>query len=265
MKASHLIAWTTLLLLAATALFVDLGWIGVQWTELDPSKAYLSPNRQFWLGTDQMGRDVLARLLSGLSLSLKLGVLSAALTVTFGSVMGICAALLGSRVDLFIRLVALSIDSIPYILLASILAFILGQGLVPLILALACTGWTPTYRIVRAETLKIVQKSFSQSAVVMGQSFWSYTLQTLLPSLRSIILTKMGLFFIFAIKFEVALSFIGIGLPPGAPSLGNIISNARIEFLQGIWWTFVPSAILLFLVSLCLNGVLLVRDHASEA
>jgi len=220
MKASHLIAWTTLLLLAATALFVDLGWIGVQWTELDPSKAYLSPNRQFWLGT-----------------------------VTFGSVMGICAALLGSRVDLFIRLVALSIDSIPYILLASILAFILGQGLVPLILALACTGWTPTYRIVRAETLKIVQKSFSQSAVVMGQSFWSYTLQTLLPSLRSIILTKMGLFFIFAIKFEVALSFIGIGLPPGAPSLGNIISNARIEFLQGIWWTFVPSAILLFLVA----------------
>jgi ABC-type dipeptide/oligopeptide/nickel transport system permease subunit len=199
----------------------------------DYSVAYSPPTAQHWLGADDLGRDMLSRIIYGTRVSYAVGVLSQLAIVLIGLPLGAIAGLMGGWVDYTLTRLIDVLSSIPGLLLYILLMIALGAGLENIIIAMALTGWIGLARLVRGQVLTLKESDFVRAARSMGASTgWIIRTHILRNSLSPVIVS-MALGVPGAMFGEAGLSFLGLGVPPPTPSWGQMI---------GIYQSFVRVA-----------------------
>ena len=218
---------------ALLAAFV-IGGLGAPWlAHYNPAAIDLlhrleSPSLTHWAGTDELGRDTLARLLWGARLSLLISVTVVATSLTLGIVIGGFAGYFGGWVDTALTTFAMNTFlALPGILLAIAFAAFLGQGFLNLVLALAIGGWAGYARLVRAQVLAVRDREFVDAARALGASGLRIFLRHILINIAQPILVQATIGMAGVILAEATLSFLGLGIPAPAPSWGAMLNDAR--------------------------------------
>jgi ABC-type dipeptide/oligopeptide/nickel transport system permease subunit len=204
------------------------------------------------LGTDNLGRDILSRIVYGARVSVAAGLLVVVAAAVFGSVMGALAGFFGGVADgVIMRVVDFQL-SFPFVLLAIIFMAIFGPGFLNIIIALAIALWVNYARLVRGETLKLRELEFVQAARSIGVSRLVIVRRHILPNVLPSILVLATLDVAFVIIYEASLSFLGLGIQPPTPSWGIMLSEGR-DYLDEAWWMTVFPALAIILTSLGIN------------
>jgi peptide/nickel transport system permease protein len=206
------------------------------------------PGLAHWLGTDDLGRDVAARLVHGSRVSVAAGVVASALALFLGSALGSCAGLLGRRAD---RAVLFSIDvvqALPALVLVAAGAAFLPPSFATAALLIAATSWTDSARIVRAETKRIAGAPFVEAALASGASRVRVVMRHVLPHALPPALATAPYVLGGAVLTEAALSFLGLGTPPPTPSWGRALADGKPVLVDAPWCVLPPAVALLLLV-----------------
>lgn len=202
----------------------------------DPTKLVaaplLPPSRDHLFGTDQLGRDVFSRIVYGARVSLIVGLSAQLLSAAIGVPTGLIAGYFGGRVDHLVMRIVDVFMAFPYILLALMIAAVLGPGLQNVILALGVTDWTSMCRISRVQALSLREGSFVESCRCVGASDLRIIVHHILPNSLAPILVVTTLGIATAITGEASLSFLGMGIKPPEPSWGGILSEAKGYLFQ---------------------------------
>jgi peptide/nickel transport system permease protein len=235
---------------------------------LELSNARLPPawqeggNPDFWLGTDDQGRDILSALMYGTRISLAVGLASVALSVLVGVALGLLAGFMGGWLDAFLMRVCDVMLSFPAILVALLIAGV-GRALFPnahdslafgvLILSISLTGWVQYARTVRGSTLVERGKEYVQAARVTGVSNARIMRRHVLPNVLGPVLVLATIQVATAIISEATLSFLGVGAPPTSPSLGTLIRVGNDYLFSGEWWITIFPGLMLVIIALSVN------------
>ena len=206
----------------------------------------------FPIGTDQIGRDLLVRILYGARISLFVGLFTTAVAAFFGVSIGLIAGYFGGVVD---AILARAIDAalaFPFIVLALALAAVFHPSLTIVIGVITFFSWAGISRIVRGQTLSLKEKEYIEAARSIGAGPWRIMFIDILPNLLGPVLVLATLYIPTAVTFEATLSFLGIGIPEPAPSWGNILGEAQ-SFYQVAWWYVVFPAAALLITTLAFN------------
>jgi peptide/nickel transport system permease protein len=212
------------------------------------------PGRDHLLGTDNVGRDVLSRVIWGTRVSLVAGLVSVVLAVSTGSLLGVVAGYCGGRVDGLVMRVMDAVLSFPPLVLALALGAVLGAGLTGVLLALGVV-YTPTFaRLMRGQVLTITARDYIDAARALGASGWRVAARHVVPNAINPIIVQASLSVAFAILAEASLSFLGLGIQPPQASWGSMINAGRGYLQQAPWIVFGPGAAL-FVTVVGLNFV----------
>ncbi len=244
-RRSKPVSRVPLMALALLAPLLLFGLLGPQLMPHDPNgiepaialqpPALAGGSWAYPLGTDQMGRDILSRLIDGARNSLLVALFGVALAGVLGTAVGMIAGYVrGTTEEVLMRIVDMQL-AIPPILLAVLLAALIGGGLATVIVTLSITFWSTYARIVRGETLGIMQREFIALAQVAGAGHWFIMRRHLLPNLLSPIVVLATLQLGAAVGLEAALTFLGLGIQPPASAWGLMISDGRL-FMSRAWW-----------------------------
>ncbi|MEM9819107.1 MAG: ABC transporter permease [Cyanobacteria bacterium P01_D01_bin.6] len=198
-------------------------------------------------GTDWLGRDMLSRSLHGMSLSLQIGLLAAAISALIGTGLGLAASTLGGWVDAVVTWIIDVFFSLPHLVLLILIAFAAGGGTTGVIIAVALTHWTSLARVIRAEVLQVNSSDYVKLSYRFGKSPVWVARHHMVPHIIPQLLVGLILLFPHAILHEAALSFIGIGLSPHIPAIGIILAESMRHLSTGYWWLGVMPGILLLL------------------
>jgi peptide/nickel transport system permease protein len=235
-----------------TALLVALHWLPID-INATVGPSYGPPAWPHILGTDIFGRDVLARVIHGTKIAMSVGFVCTLIAVPIGILLGAFAGYFGGKTDDFIVWFYSTLSSIPDLLLLMALAFVLGKGIVAVYIALGVTSWVGICRVVRGECLKLRERDYVAAARASGAGSWRIILRHLLPNVLPLIFINASLLFVSAIKAEVILSYLGVGVQ-GEPSWGIMISDARLELIgRGVWWQLAGATAAMFIIILALN------------
>jgi peptide/nickel transport system permease protein len=236
------------------ALGVTLGLFASGYEERIGLK-YLTPNMEsweHWLGTDRQGRSILVRAIYSAKIAIGVGFIIATLCSVFGGLLGCIAGYYGKRVDDFIVWLYSTVQSIPYLLLLIMLTYVAGKGLLGIYVAFGATFWVGPCRMVRGEVIKLREAEYIHSAKAMGYGDWRIIFKHLLPNTMHIILVYFALLFVAAIKAEVIISFLGLGVQ-GEPSWGIMIKQSQAELINGFYWQIGAATFSMFGLVLCFN------------
>ncbi|MGY1754592.1 ABC transporter permease [Blastococcus sp. SYSU D01042] len=211
----------------------------------------LGPSAAHWFGTDRLGRDVLARTLAGLRLSLAIGVCAALLSAVIALALACLAAVFGGVVD---RAVGWLVDlflALPHLVLLILLAFAFGGGTQAIVLVVALTHWPSLTRVLRGRAREVMSSDYVAVSRQLGRGRWWIARRHLAGHLAGHFLVGTVLLFPHAILHEAALSFLGLGIDPGQPSIGVLLSESMRYLTAGAWWLAVlPGLCLLVVVKL---------------
>lgn len=213
------------------------------------------------LGTDQVGQDLLAQMMMGARVSLAVGAATLVFAGVFGVVLGLLAGHFGGWLDTVLMRIADVQLAFPSILLAILIASVLGQGVLNIIIVLSISDWVVFARVTRGQVLSLRNREYVAAARTLGASNSHLIFRTLLPGCIAPILVVASVEFGHVVLAEAALSFLGVGVPIGVPSLGSTISNGT-DYLTTAWWiSTLPGLVLLILV--LATGILgdALRDH----
>jgi peptide/nickel transport system permease protein len=207
------------------------------------------------LGTDRLGRDMLARIMYGARVSLAAGVVTVLLATAVGAAVGLVAGYYGGRVDAVLMRVTDATMSFPVILLALILAVTVGPSFFNVVLAIAVILWARYARVIRGQVLTLMELDFIAQARIAGAGAWRIITRHLAPNVMNTLVVLVTLQIGYVIIVEAALSFLGAGIPPPTPAWGSMISEGR-DFVTSAWWvSFLPGlAILLVVLAFNLLG-----------
>ena len=211
----------------------------------DFSRKNLAPCSSYIFGTAWLGRDMLARTLKGLSMSILIGVVSAAVSAVVALVLGIAAATLGKTADSIISFVIDLIMGVPHILLLILISVALGKGLKGVVIGVALTHWPSLARLIRAEVIQLKESPYIQISAKLGKSRWYIARKHMLPHLLPQFLVGLVLLFPHAILHESSVTFLGFGLSTEQPAIGIILSEAMKYLVTGKWWLALFPGILL--------------------
>lgn len=210
----------------------------------------LPPSPQHWLGTDNLGRDVLSRMLNGAGISLTVGFIAVAVSLGIGLVVGAMAGYFGGIID---QILMRSVDALlcfPTFFLILTAVAILGPSLINIVVVIGLVSWTGTARLVRGEFLTLRESEYVKGARVLGQQHWEIILYHILPNAAAPILVTAVLGIPDAILTESGLSFLGFGVQPPQATWGNIIAEGKSYLLDAWWLNLFPGlAILLAALS----------------
>jgi peptide/nickel transport system permease protein len=239
----------------AVIVFVALAanWIapyGVN--DVDVPNALQPPGGAHWFGTDELGRDVLSRVLVATQASLRVAVVSVAFAVIVGVTIGIVSGYRGGWLDtIFMRMVDV-LFAFPVLLLALAVVAILGPGLTTTILAIGIV-YTPIFaRVARASTLSVRVEPFVSVSRTMGTGHFYILVRHILPNVAGPLVVQTSLSLAFAILSEAALSFLGLGIQPPQPSLGRMIFDSQ-GFVTLAWWMAIFPGAAIFITVLAFN------------
>jgi len=217
--------------------------------------AYQSPSFSHWMGTDGLGRDVMARLIQGVRIAYKVGIITSLIAIPIGVFFGCLAGYFGGKVDDFIVWFYSTVASMPGLLFILAIAMIVGKGLMGIYLGIGLTTWVGLCRLVRGEVIKHKGQTYVQAAKALGLGSGRIIFRHILPNIMHVIIVTFTLRFPAAVGTEVFMSFLGIGVQ-GEPSWGLMINSARMRLWQGMWWemTFVTLAVFLLVLAFNLLG-----------
>ena len=208
----------------------------------------------FVLGADQLGRDIVSRIIFGARLSLSLAAIAIAIGTVFGTSVGLIAGYYGGFIDEVIMRIVDVFNAIPYILLAIALVLVLGQSFAVVAFVLALGAWTGIARLVRGQTLQVRNFDYIALATIAGASTFRIMFRHLLPAVANTVVVASTLQVGSTILSESILSFLGAGVPPPTPSWGADISVGR-EFLGSAWWVAFFPGMAIFLTVLSFNFI----------
>ncbi|GAA5618671.1 ABC transporter permease [Brucella anthropi] len=207
----------------------------------------------YLLGSDSQGRDLLSAIIYGLRISLEMGLIAGAIAFSLGAIVGCFAAYLGGRTETFImRLVDVQL-SFPAILLAFVVAAVLGQGKWQLILALVFAQYAYFVRTAHGAAAAERQKDYVQAALSVPMSGWHVVTRHILPNSLPPLIVVATVQVASAISLEATLSFLGVGLPPTEPSLGMLIANGFQYLLSGRYWISIYPGVALIVLIMAIN------------
>jgi len=226
-------------------------------THIDPVNKFLNPSLEHFLGTDQLGRDLLSRLMYGGRVSIFVGVVSSLCAVTVGCVLGCVSGYFGGKVDSITLYISEIFMVFPQILLVLILVGFVGQSLVNLIIIFTVTGWASVHRVVRSRILSLKEETFVESCRANGIGGFSIMFRHLLPNTVGPIIVNVTLATAGFLLQESALSFLNMGVPSETPTWGNIINAAKsLNIIQNhpVMWIAPGLCICLFVLGINFFG-----------
>lgn len=259
--ARHRLALVSAIVLALLALLALLAPVIAPYDPYDMATApdgriafAAPPSAAFKLGTDSVGRDVLSRLLHGGRVSITIGLVAALVAITVGSVLGATAGHFGGWVDRVVSRFADAVSTFPALFLILTIASFVPPNIFNVIAIIGFLSWMPSFRLMRAEVLKLRSQNFVEAASALGAGDVRIMARHLVPNAIGPIVVQATLGVAEAILTESALSFLGLGVQPPIASWGNMLADARsITVLQSQPWLWLPPGLAIFVTVLAIN------------
>ncbi len=215
-----------------------------------------APCREFWLGTDQIGRDVFSRLLYAMRISLLVGIMATVISTVVGVILGLIAGYFGGIADMIIMRFTDMVMSFPYILLVLVAAAIFKPGLWNIILILGFVDWPGIARLVRGNVLSLRETNFVKGNLVAGMPLRHILFSEILPNTVAPILVYATSVLALSMLDEAALSFLGLGVQPPTASLGNMLNGAQsLTVLTKQPWLWIPAGTLIVVLVMAINFI----------
>jgi peptide/nickel transport system permease protein len=211
-----------------------------------------APSAAHWFGTDDQGRDLLARIVHGTRITLMVVVLVAVLAAPIGLLVGTVSGYIGGRTDAVLMRITDIFLAFPRLILALAFVAALGPGIENAVIAIAITSWPPYARIARAETLTIRRAEYIEAVRVMGAGPWRIVWRHVMPLCLSSVIVRVTLDMAGIILTAAGLGFLGLGAQPPTPEWGAMISSGR-QYVLDQWWVAAVPGGAIFLVSLAFN------------
>jgi peptide/nickel transport system permease protein len=229
---------------------------GVAPDYIDPINSRLGPSWSHLFGTDQLGRDMFSRILSGGRQSIYIGVLASFMANLIGTVLGATAGYLGGKIDTVVMRISELVMTFPQLILVLIFVSLLGQGINNVIIVFALTGWMTTFRLVRGEFFSLREEAFVEADRAFGFSKPRIIFRHLLPNTMSPIVVAFTVNIAIFIIAEAGLSFLGLGVPVTTPTWGNLLTAAQNPVVVNeYWWLWVFPALAIAIFVLGVNFV----------
>jgi peptide/nickel transport system permease protein len=240
------VAMVTIFLLCA--LFAP--WIAPQDpAQIDLPTRLMGPSASHWFGTDELGRDILSRIIYGARISMLVGSCVVAASLTLGLIFGSIAGYYGGVTDRVLNVIVMNaFMSFPGILLAIAFVAFLGPGIFNLILALSIGGWVGYARLVRAQVLAVREREFVEAARALGASDLRIVVRHILPNIIQPIIVQAAIGMAGAILAEATMSFLGLGVPPPAASWGSMLNDGRSHLFDSPHLVLFPAAAVMLAV-----------------
>lgn len=221
---------------------------------MQPESALMAPTGAHWLGTDAFGRDMLSRIVYGARISLNVAVVAVGLSLVAGTILGLCAGYFGRWIDGVLSRINDGLLAFPDVLLALAIMAVLGASTTNLMIAIGIV-YTPIFaRIARGAVLQVKENAYIEAARALGLSHMRTMVRHVLPNIAGPLIVQTTLSLAFAILAEAALSFLGLGVEPDAPSWGVMLSEGK-EWMELAWWIPVFPGIAITLAVFSLNVV----------
>ena len=236
-------------------------------TKIDLMNIFARPNAQNLLGTDYGGRDVFGQLIIGARNSLTIGFLITLTTSFIGITLGVISGYFGGWVDYAIMRFIDFILVLPTLMIVIVFVSIVPDyNVFHFIFIMSLFYWTSKARLIRSKTLAERELDYVSASKTLGTPDWKIILFQVLPNLSSIIIVNMTLNLAGNIGIETGLSYLGFGLPESVPSLGTLISySTNPDVMQNKWWVWLPAALLILVLMLCINFVGQALKRAADA
>ncbi|WP_336634778.1 ABC transporter permease [Lysinibacillus fusiformis] len=249
------IFWLVLLALICTTTIFSSLVAPFEPNMMDMNQIYQAPNAIHLLGTDQLGRDVLSRLLVGGKVTLLIATVSVVLSSIIGIIYGGISGYFGGVIDVVMMRILEAFLTIPSLVIVLALQAIMQGSVWRMAMIMGLTGWFVTARIVRSEFIRLKEQEFVQMAKMFRTPLWKilfgHLLRNCIPALFVVTIFN----FAGAIFTEVSLSFLGIGVPPSTPSWGTMLYTAQNDLLVGAWWMGLFPGLLIFITILCVQVI----------
>lgn len=207
-----------------------------------------APGGAHILGTDELGRDVFSRIIYGARVSLLVGLVPTIISMAVGTVLGLCAGFYGGKVDFAIMRLADVMLAFPSLLLAMVITYTIGGGLVSIFIALILVNWAGTARIVRSQTLSLKEAEYVEAARSIGVKRWKIMFRHILPNCLPSLIVLFTLNIPSAILTESSLSFLGAGLQPPSASWGLAVVRGKKYLFSEPWLSIAPSVAIMIVV-----------------
>lgn len=233
------------------AILTFSGILGADWSQA-VGESYLAPGSDALFGTDIFGRSVALKTLKGVEMAIAIGLMTAIISTIIGVILGLAAGYFGGKTDEILMWFTTSFSSIPYIMLLFAVMMVLGKGTQTLFIALGVTSWPPLFRLIRGEVMRHKEREYVQAASALGAGHVRKMLKHILPNVFHIVIIQFSLRFQTAIKSEVILSYLGMGVQ-GTPSWGTMIDDSKLELARGVYWQLTAATVAMFVLVLSLN------------
>ncbi|HWL25749.1 MAG TPA: ABC transporter permease [Ureibacillus sp.] len=251
-------SWTGMLGFCLIVLLIILSIFGDWIAPFDPMDAQLRDRLLppltdgHLLGTDQLGRDILSRIIDGTRVSMIIGLATAFLAGIIGTIVGVIAGYYRGWVDVVLmRIVDVQL-SFPFILLVLVISAVLGAGLTNIVISLALAGWVLFARVIRSEVLALREKEFIIAAIATGVSKFEILVKHILPNIFTPIIILASLQIGTYIIAEASVSFLGFGVQPPTPAWGNMLNEGK-DYIFNSWWLITFPGIAIILTTLGIN------------
>lgn len=246
-----LIALIIVVIYFGTALLTSLNVVASDWN-ISIGSSYMPPGAEALFGTDIFGRSVATRVVKATETAVAIGVVVSIIAIVIGTTLGMLAGYFGGIVDEIIVWFYTTFSSIPSIMLLVAIAFILGKGTTTVFLSLGITSWVGLCRIIRAEVMKHKEREYIHAANAIGATHSRKLIKHILPNISHLLIINFTQTFDSAVKAEVVLSFLGLGVV-GRPSWGTMIDDSKLELARGVWWQLAAATLAMFIIVLAFN------------
>jgi len=216
---------------------------------IDLASRLMPPSTAHWFGTDELGRDILSRVIYGARISMLVGTCVVAASLTLGVIFGSIAGYYGGFLDRFLNVIVMNaFMSFPGILLAIAFVAFLGPGIFNLVLALSIGGWVGYARLVRAQVLAVREREFVEAARALGASDLRIIVRHILPNIIQPVIVQAAIGMAGAILAEATMSFLGLGVPPPTASWGSMLNDGRSHLFDAPHLVLFPAAAVMLAV-----------------